>query len=165
VTQRNSDELVERRTAYSGAGNNTMVAFWDFTCDDQKELGAMLEFFSRRAGHKITIEDLVVGWIAFVDKVQSGHEFLACDYEEGLGLRGMLEELVECLSEPGRQELVRVLLRPDRLFLSLTLPVNGALSRAWWKRYPQSLVQELNDGEISVSDVGLRSGSHLAQTL
>jgi hypothetical protein len=142
-----------------------MVAFSDFSRDDQDKLGAMLAIHSRHAGHTITIEDLVARWTAFVDELQAGHGFLPSDYEKGLELRGMLEELGECLSEHGRQELIQALLGPDRLFLSLTIPADVTLSCAWWKRYPHSMVNKLHGGAIPTSDVALRSGSRLVQAL
>jgi hypothetical protein len=142
-----------------------MVAFSDFSRDDQDKLGAMLEIYSRRAGHTIAIEDLVARWTAFVDALQAGHEFSPSDYEKGLELRGMLEELGECLSEHGRQELIQALLGPDRLFLSLTVVANGALSCAWWKRYPQSMVHEPSGGANPASNVTLRSRSRLVRAL
>jgi hypothetical protein len=133
-----------------------MLAFRDFSPGDQDRLDAMLRLFSRRAGHTITIEDLVARWAAFVDELQAGHEFSASDYKEGLALRGILEELGEGLSERGRQTLIHVLLRPDRLFLSLTVPVHGGLSCAWWQRYPPSMVRQLHSGAPHRSDVALR---------
>lgn len=157
IGQRNSVGSQECRTTYCGAGNNDMLSFRDFSRDDQDRLGAMLEMQSRRAGHTITIEDLVARWAAFVDGLQAGHGFSASDYQEGLALRGILEELGECLSERGRQTLIQVLLRPDRLFLSLTVPVRGPLSCPWWQRYPQSMVQKLHGGALPRSSAILRS--------
>jgi hypothetical protein len=157
MRQRHSAGPEEYRTAYCGAANNHMLAFSDFSRGDQDKLDAMLRLLSRRAGHTSTIEDLVARWAAFVDELQAGHEFSASDYREGLELRGILEELGEGLSERGRQTLIRVLLRPDRLFLALTVPVNGGLSCAWWQRYPQSMAQKLHGGALPRSGVGLRS--------
>lgn len=113
-----------------------MITITDLPPDDQKRLDAMLEIFSRRAGCPITIGDLVERWTGFVLALQADCSFSPSDYEEGLRVRGMLEELGEPLSEPGRQQLLSALLESDRRFLSQTIPANGKLSRPWWRRYP-----------------------------
>jgi hypothetical protein len=157
MRQRSSVGPEEYRTTYCGAGNNNMLAFSDFSRGDQDKLDAMLKVFSRRDGHTITIEDLVSRWAAFVEELQAGHEFSASDYRKGLAVRGILEELGEDLSECGRQTLIQVLLRPDRLFLSLTVPVHGGLSCAWWQRYPPSMAHKLHGGALPRSGAALRS--------
>ena len=128
-----------------------MLAFRDFSPGDQDKLDAMLTVLSRHAGHAIAREDLVARWTALVDELQAGHKFSVSDYQEGLEVRGILEEVGECLSEGGRQKLIRAVLCPDRLFLSLTVPVNSALSCAWWLRCRQSMVQRLYGGPTSLS--------------
>lgn len=140
-----------------------MLAFSDFCCDDQDKLGAMLEIHSRCAGRMITIEDLVAGWAAFVDELQAGREFSLSEYREGLAVRGILEELGECLSEHGRQTLVRALLAPDRLFVNLTIRVEGTLSSAWWNRYPKSMVHNSQGSAIPMSSHTMRSRSRFVQ--
>jgi hypothetical protein len=116
-----------------------MVVFSDFRPDDQRRLDAMLEIFSRRTGDPITLESLVAQWIAFVDELQRGHRLALRDYEQHLSVRAMLEEIVEGLSERGREILIQALLHSDRRFLSLTVRLNSHPERTWWQRYPQNL--------------------------
>jgi hypothetical protein len=114
-----------------------MVKVSDFRPDDKHRLEDMLALSSRRVGCPLTIEGLVAGWNSFVADLHRGRRFPHQDYERALRGRAILDELDECLSAHGRQQLLAAVLESDRTFLVLTAPVNGGLRSPWWQRIPQ----------------------------
>lgn len=116
-----------------------MITVSEFRPDDQKVLDAMLTVSSQPSEVTLTLEGLVVRWNSFVTELDRGRRFSHQDYERALAARAILEELDECLSAHGRQQLLAAVLESDRRFLALTAPVNGQLRRPWWQRVPQNL--------------------------
>jgi hypothetical protein len=114
-----------------------MVTISEFRPDDQKVLDAMLAVSSRRGGQALTLEELVARWNSFVTELDRGWRFSHQDYEQALANRAILDELDECLSAQGRQQLLATVLEADRRFLALTAPINGQLRRPWWQRIPR----------------------------
>jgi hypothetical protein len=98
----------------------------------------MLAASSGRADLALTLEGLVARWNSFVTELDRGRRFSHQDYERALADRAILEELDECLSVQGRQQLLAAVLESDRRFLALTAPINGQLRRPWWQRIPQN---------------------------
>jgi hypothetical protein len=115
-----------------------MGANAEFPYDDRQTLDAMLEICSRPGGSCLTLEYLLNRWTALVDRLGSGARLSRGEYEAELCVRGLLEELLECLSEPGRQVLLRALVEPDRRFLALTMVGSDHPARWWWQRMPPS---------------------------
>jgi len=116
-----------------------MVTSSNFLPEDQRKLDAMLDISSRERGTARSLEALVGRWQVFVAEMERGQRSSSSEYERGLAIRALLDELCECLSPDGRQILLAALLDSDRRFLALTAPANGSLRRRWWKRYPDDL--------------------------
>jgi hypothetical protein len=121
--------------------------------DDRQTLDAMLEIYSRRSGSCLTLEGLLDRWTALVDRLGGETGPARDEYETELCVRGLLEELLECLSEPGRQVLLRALVGPDRQFLALTVGGRSRPERVWWRRVPPALAgvqvnHKARDGDL-----------------
>ena len=130
-----------------------MAANTEFLADDRCKLDAMLEIYSRQAGSCLTLECLLGRWTTLVDQLGGRRRASRDEYEAQLRVRGLLDELVECLSEPGRLVLLRALAEPDRRFLALTVAGSGAATRFWWQRVPPAMSgggtnQELREGNL-----------------
>jgi hypothetical protein len=113
-----------------------MDADAEFLFDDRQTLDAMLEIYSRRSGSCLTLGCLLDRWATLVDQLGGEARPSRDEYEAELCVRGLLEELVECLSEPGRQVLLRALVGPDRRFLAQTIVRSDQPARMWWQRIP-----------------------------
>lgn len=111
-----------------------MVIASDFRREDRAKLDAMLAVCSVRADFPLTVEELVRCWRTFVADLNRGRSFSEREFERALSYRALLDELDECLSPNGRKILQAAVLKSDRDFISLTVPVSGQLWRPWWQR-------------------------------
>jgi len=112
----------------------------EFLHDDRQTLDAMLEIYSRTAGSYLTLECLLDHWTTLVDRLDGEARPSYDGYEAELSVRGLLEELAESLSEPGRQVLLRALIGPDRRFLARTVARSDPPAHRWWQRIPPAWV-------------------------
>lgn len=109
-----------------------------FSSSDQEKIQEKLAVFSNYSKYQISIEYLLHNWATFINDIQAGYKFSIYDYDNDLSVRGMLEEIIECLSKDGQERLLTVLTDLDQKFLNLTVaPANK--SNNWWKRYPLNI--------------------------
>jgi hypothetical protein len=122
-----------------------MVSPNDFLPRDRWKLENMLAFYSTGGDQSLTLECLLQKWYYFVNQLQQPEGLARSQYEGDLRVRGILAEMVECLSADGRQKLLRAMADADRRFLALTSPSRNGHPRAWWKRVPHGWVPQKRD--------------------
>lgn len=97
----------------------------------------------------LSVEGLVAQWAKFVELVESGYPFSVYDYDNDLGTRDLIGELLGRVDATARAELTSAVEPWDERFRFATEALKSALPSApnepawWWFRRPRLLKGEL----------------------
>lgn len=124
---------------------------------ERAAVAAAMDHFRNEWGYdrRVTLEDLLQRWEAFVTEVQHGYSLTLHDYTVELELRESLEELKARLPDSLERQVDAVLRTADERFRFVTrqtetplLPVDPPV-HFWWFRLPNALHGDLLEGVLA----------------